>query len=44
VTRPNRLHIAQEIVDFLGYGEAVVGGTPDGIDIVVIVGLDAPSP
>lgn len=43
LTRPNRLHIAQEIVDFLGYGEAVVGGTPDGIDIVVIVGLDAPA-
>ena len=42
VTRPNRLHIAQEIVDYLGYGEAVVGGTPDGVDIVVIVGLDAP--
>jgi hypothetical protein len=43
VARPNFLHIAQEIVDYLGYGEAVVGGVRDGADIVVIVGLDAPS-
>jgi hypothetical protein len=43
VARPNFLHIAQDIVDFLGYGEAVVGGVRDGVDIVVIVGLDAPS-
>jgi hypothetical protein len=37
------LYIAEEIVAFLGYGEAVVGGIRDGVDIVVIVGLDAPS-
>jgi hypothetical protein len=43
VARPNFLHIAEQIVDFLGYGEAVVGGIRDGVDIVVIVGLDAPS-
>jgi hypothetical protein len=43
VARPNFLHIADEIVAFLGYGEAVVGGIRDGVDIVVIVGLDAPS-
>lgn len=43
VARPNFLHVAEEIVDFLGYGEAVVGGIRDGVDIVVIVGLDAPS-
>jgi hypothetical protein len=43
IVRPNLLHIAQDIVDHLGFGEAVVGGTPDGVDIVVIVGLDAPS-
>lgn len=43
IARPNLLHIAQQIVDHLGYGEAVVGGTPEGVDIVVIVGLDAPS-
>jgi len=43
IVRPNLLHIAQDIADHLGFGEAVVGGTPEGVDIVVIVGLDAPS-
>ncbi|HSM01186.1 MAG TPA: LCP family protein [Acidimicrobiia bacterium] len=42
IARPNLLHIAEQIVEHLGYGEAVVGGTPEGVDIVVIVGLDAP--
>jgi len=43
IARPNLLHVAQNIVDSLGFGEAVIGGTPEGVDIVVIVGLDAPS-
>lgn len=43
VARPSRLSFAEAIVDYLGYGEAVVGSTPSGVDVVVIVGLDAPA-
>lgn len=44
VARPSALSFAEAIVDYLGYGEAVVGSTPSGVDVVVIVGLDAPTP
>jgi LCP family protein required for cell wall assembly len=43
VARPNHLALAQQIVDLLGYGRASVGRTPSGTDVVVIVGLDAPT-
>ncbi|HEX9978140.1 MAG TPA: LCP family protein [Acidimicrobiia bacterium] len=43
LARPNQVAAAQAIVDFLGYGRAAVGRTPSGVDVVVIVGLDAPS-
>lgn len=43
VARPSALSFAEAIVDYLGYGEAVVGSTPSGVDVVVIVGLDAPA-
>jgi polyisoprenyl-teichoic acid--peptidoglycan teichoic acid transferase len=43
VTRPNLLSLAEEIVAHLGYGRASVGQTPAGVDLVVIVGLDAPA-
>jgi len=43
VARPNHLPAAEAIVAYLGYGEAAVGPTPSGADVVVIVGLDAPS-
>jgi polyisoprenyl-teichoic acid--peptidoglycan teichoic acid transferase len=43
VTRANLLSVAEQIVSHLGYGRAVVGRTPSGVDLVVIVGLDAPT-
>lgn len=44
VARPVMLDEAQSIVDALGFGRAIVGRTPEGADIVVIVGADAPTP
>ncbi|MCJ7726595.1 MAG: LCP family protein, partial [Acidimicrobiia bacterium] len=41
VARPRSLTEAEAIVAMLGYGEATVGATPDGVDVVVIVGTDA---
>jgi len=41
VARPRALTQAEAIVAMLGYGEATVGATPDGVDVVVIVGIDA---
>jgi LCP family protein required for cell wall assembly len=41
VARPRSLPQAEAIVEMLGYGEAMVGATPNGIDVVVIVGGDA---
>jgi polyisoprenyl-teichoic acid--peptidoglycan teichoic acid transferase len=43
LARPNHLSAAEAVVAYLGYGRAAVGRTPDGIDLVVIVGLDAPT-
>lgn len=43
VARANDLPAAEAIVEFLGYGRAVEGRTPSGVDVVVIVGLDAPT-
>ena len=31
-----------ELVDQLGYGQPTTGRTPEGVDLVVIVGADAP--
>jgi LCP family protein required for cell wall assembly len=42
VARPNALPQAEAIVAFLGYGQATAGTTPNGVDVVVIVGADAP--
>jgi LCP family protein required for cell wall assembly len=42
VARPNHLSAAEAVVATLGYGRATVGQTPAGVDLVVIVGLDAP--
>lgn len=41
VARPKALEHAEAIVALLGYGEATVGATPNGADVVVIVGADA---
>jgi len=41
VARPGALPEAEAIVALLGYGEATTGVTPDGVDVVVIVGADA---
>ncbi|MEX2323268.1 MAG: LCP family protein [Acidimicrobiia bacterium] len=43
VARANDLRAAEAVVAELGYGRAVVGRTPDGVDLLVIVGLDAPT-
>mgnify|MGYP001812117922 CR=1 FL=1 len=43
VARPRNLPQAEAIVDLLGYGQASVGATPNGIDVLVIVGGDAAS-
>ncbi len=37
------LALAQAVVDALGYGEVIVGRTPVGVEVVVIVGADAPT-
>lgn len=44
VARPSMLDTAQQLVDSLGYGEAMVGRIPADADLVVIVGADAPAP
>lgn len=44
VTRPSTLDAATDLVEELGYGQATVGRTPAGTDLVVIVGADAPIP
>jgi LCP family protein required for cell wall assembly len=41
VARPKALPEAEAIVAMLGYGEVTTGATPDGVDVVVIVGIDA---
>ena len=38
-----RLALAQAVADALGYGEVVVGRTPADIEVLVIVGADAPT-
>jgi len=43
VARPQALSHAEAIVELLGYGEATTGATPNGVDVVVIVGGDASS-
>jgi polyisoprenyl-teichoic acid--peptidoglycan teichoic acid transferase len=43
VARAKDLGAAEAVVAELGYGRAVVGRTPDGVDLLVIVGLDAPT-
>jgi LCP family protein required for cell wall assembly len=42
--RPEGIERAQEIVDALGFGIVEPGTVPDGIDAVVIIGLDALNP
>jgi len=37
------LALAQAIADALGYGEVIVGRTPVDVEVVVIVGADAPT-
>lgn len=43
VARPKAIEAAEAIVALLGYGEATTGATPNGADVVVIVGADASS-
>lgn len=43
VARPGALPQAEAIAELLGFGEAVTGATPNGVDVVVIVGADATS-
>ena len=42
ISRPNLIPLGERVVAELGLGRTEVGRTPDGIDVVVIVGLDAP--
>lgn len=44
VARPSMLDAAQQVVTALGYGEVMAGRIPEGADLVVIVGADAPAP
>ncbi|HLA66984.1 MAG TPA: LCP family protein [Acidimicrobiia bacterium] len=37
------LALAQAVADALGYGEVIVGRTPADVEVVVIVGADAPT-
>ncbi len=43
-TRPSLLETARQVVGVLGFGRATTGRTPAGVDLVVIVGSDAPLP
>jgi LCP family protein required for cell wall assembly len=42
ISRPNLIPLGERVVAQLGFGSTQVGRTPDGVDVVVIVGLDAP--
>jgi len=42
VARARHLSQAEAVVDFLGYGRVQQGAVPQGADLVVIVGADAP--
>jgi hypothetical protein len=42
ISRPTFLDEGSELVIELGYGQATTGRTPEGADLVVIVGADAP--
>jgi len=44
LSRPSLLDVGTDLVARIGYGEATVGRTPEGADLVVIVGADAPNP
>jgi LCP family protein required for cell wall assembly len=44
LSRPALLDAGSVLVDRLGYGTATTGRTPEGVDLVVIVGADAPAP
>jgi hypothetical protein len=43
ICRPDDLPLAEQAAAVLGYGEATVGRPPVDADLVVIVGLDAPT-
>ncbi|MFQ5947449.1 MAG: LCP family protein [Acidimicrobiia bacterium] len=43
VARPSALFRAEDIIDFLGFGRALPGRVPAGVDVIVIVGSDANS-
>jgi LCP family protein required for cell wall assembly len=43
LSRPTLLDAGSSLVDELGFGQPATGRTPDGVDLVVIVGADAPS-
>ena len=43
IARPVDLAAAREVVDALGYGRPETGSIPAGTDLMVIVGLDAPT-
>ncbi|HEY3427663.1 MAG TPA: LytR C-terminal domain-containing protein, partial [Acidimicrobiia bacterium] len=41
IVRPDALEQARALVDAIGFGEVSTGALDDGIDAIVIVGLDA---
>ncbi|MCB2223880.1 MAG: LCP family protein [Actinobacteria bacterium] len=41
VARPKAVEAAEAVAAALGYGEVSAGATPNGVDVVVIVGADA---
>ena len=43
VTRPGLLARAERVAADIGFGVPTPGRTPRGVDVVVIVGLDAPA-
>lgn len=43
VAGAGRLALAEAIAEALGFGEVIVGRTPTDVDVVVIVGADAPN-
>jgi hypothetical protein len=43
VAAATHLALAEAIADALGYGEVILGRTPADVEVVVIVGADAPT-
>lgn len=44
IAQAGHLALAEAVVEALGFGEVIVGQTPPDVEVIVIVGADAPAP